>query len=190
MWRGSSAQRASAPEFRTTAKKLRQPCSPCASGTDEHTRNTMHAPFLCRCQKLKCRCSLHATASPHASTVWPATCHQLSPNLPYALWTTFLWPRLQVAQVDAPRPTSQQRPRAVSSSQFASEKLFLARRRQRRPSTSAPWRRLSVPSAREMGAALEQRGTEPSAHRRMRDVSRHGKPTPHLEDSRRCRLAS
>ena len=49
-------------------------------------------------------------------TVWPATCPRLSPNLPYELWTTFSWPRWQVVQVEAPRPTSQRQPRAVSSS--------------------------------------------------------------------------
>ena len=119
-----------------------------ARDSDEHTPIIRRAPLHYQCPKPKCSCSLRATASPRASTAWPATCPRLSPNLPSASWTTSLWPQWLAALAKIPRPTSQPPPRAVPSLQCAMEASFLERRRQHRPSTSALWRRSSGSSAK------------------------------------------
>ena len=83
-----------------------------ASCTGKHSRTTRQAALHCWCPKLAAPCALLPR---HTSQLllWPDTCPRLSPNTNNASWMTFSWPRWQVAQVEASRPTSQLQPRAV-----------------------------------------------------------------------------
>ena len=161
-----------------------------ARDSDEHTPIIRRAPLHCQCPKPKCSCSLRATASPRASTAWPAT------SLPSAISQPALRivDDLLVATVagcagedSATNLTAATQGRALLAMRYGGVLPGAA--------TTAPAQHVSSVAAverfiSEIGAALERRGTEPSALRRVRKRIQAREANAAQENSRRWGLAS